>query len=344
MNKMKAAVFTEPGKIKVMEVDKPKVGDREVLIKVKYCGICGTDMHIYNGVYSKDELPLVAGHEFSGVIEEIGKDVKAFETGQRVTGDINLTCGMCFYCRNNQPFMCKDISQLGIHMDGAFAQYVVLPEDKVFEIPNEMTYEEAALLEPISCVVRSAKSYNMKIGESVTIIGDGATALLHVQMAKISGASPIIVIGLDENRMEKAKELGADYVLKSSANNEEEVKNLTSGRGSDIVIESVGLKVTYEQAFTLVRPGGKIVAFGLSDDNCKIEVKPIDFILKELTMIGSVAGAKNDLADAISLVQHNRFSLEDYRSNIMPLEDIASAFERMKTDRSVLKILIKIDE
>jgi 2-desacetyl-2-hydroxyethyl bacteriochlorophyllide A dehydrogenase len=344
MDKMKAAVFTEPGNIELMEIEKPQVGDRQVLIKIKYCGICGTDMHIYNGVYSKDKLPLVAGHEFSGVIEQVGKEVKAFEIGQRVTGDINLTCGMCFYCRKNQPFMCQEMQQLGIHMDGAFAQYIVLPEDKVFQIPNKMSFEEAALLEPISCVVRSAKSYNVKIGESITIIGDGATALLHVQMAKISGASPIIVIGLDENRMKKAKELGADYVLKSSTSNIEQVKELTDGRGADVVIESVGLKVTYEQAFNLVRPGGKIVAFGLSDDSCKIEVKPLDFILKELTMIGSVAGAKNDLADAISLVQHNRFSLDDYKNNIVPLADISSAFERLKTDRSILKILIKIDD
>ncbi|MCT4507700.1 MAG: alcohol dehydrogenase catalytic domain-containing protein [Tepidibacter sp.] len=345
MNKkqMKGAMFLEPGKIEVQNVNIPKIKENEVLVKIKYCGICGTDMHIYNGVYSKDKLPLIAGHEFSGTIESVGSNVKRFKGGEKVVADINFSCGTCFYCRQNQPLMCEQMEQLGIHINGAFAEYVVIPEHMIYEIPGDMDLKDAALLEPISCVVRSAKQYNIKFAESVVIIGDGAIALIHVQMAKICGAAPIIVIGLDDNRMEKAKELGADYVIKSGEGMYDEVKRLTEGRGGDVVIESVGIPVTYDQTFKLVRPGGRIVAFGLANEDCAVKYKPFEVIIKELSMVGTVAGAKNDLAESITLVKHNRFNLEDYKTTVVKLNDIAQAFERLKTDRSILKILVDIE-
>ncbi|MCT4605684.1 MAG: alcohol dehydrogenase catalytic domain-containing protein [Marinisporobacter sp.] len=341
--KMKAAMFLEPGKIQVQNVNIPEIKENEVLVKVKYCGICGTDMHIYNGVYSKEILPFIAGHEFSGVIEKVGNQVKRFKGGEKVVADINFSCGTCFYCRQNQPIMCKEMRQLGIHIDGAFAEYVAIPQEMIYEIPQEMDLKDAALLEPISCVVRSAKKHHMKFAESVVIIGDGAIALMHVQIAKICGAAPIIVIGLDEDKMKKAKEFGADYVIKSGDGMYEEVKALTEGRGGDIVIEAVGLPITYEQTFKLVRPGGRIVAFGLASEDCAVPYKPFEMILKELSMVGSVAGAKNDLAESITLVKHGRFLLEDYKKTIVPLDDIGKAFEKLKTDKSVMKILIDME-
>lgn len=343
LEKMKAAMFIEPEKIEIQQVDIPQIADDEVLIKVKYCGICGTDVHIYNGVYSKDKLPLIAGHEFSGVIEKVGSKVKRFKGGEKVTADINLSCGTCYYCRHDQPLMCSEMRQLGIHINGAFTEYVAVPQEKVYVLPENMDFKDAALLEPISCVVRAAKKHNLKFAESVAIIGDGAIALMHVQMAKICGAAPIIVIGLDENRMKKAKELGADCVIKSDTDMYEKVKELTEGRGADLVIESVGLKVTNEQAFGLVRPGGRIMPFGIADENCVVGFKPLDMVLKELSMVSTVAGAKNDLAEAITLVKYNKFKLDDYKTTVMALEKISDAFDVLKTDRSVFKVLIKID-
>ncbi|MBP2033978.1 2-desacetyl-2-hydroxyethyl bacteriochlorophyllide A dehydrogenase [Clostridium algifaecis] len=343
LKKMKAAMFVEPKKIEIQKVNIPEISDDEVLIKVKYCGICGTDVHIYNGEYSRDQLPLIAGHEFSGIVEKVGSKVKRFKGGERVTADVNLSCGTCYYCRHDQPLMCSEMRQLGIHMNGAFAEYVKVPQDKVYVLPENIDFKGAALLEPISCVVRAAKKHNLKFAESVAIIGDGAIALMHLQMAKILGAAPIILIGLDENRMKKAKKLGADYVIKSNSNMYEKVKALTEGRGADLVIESVGLKITNEQSFGLVRPGGRIMPFGIASDDCVVGYKPLDMVLKELTMISTVAGAKNDLADAITLVQYNKFKLDDYKTTIMPLEKISDAFNVLKTDSNVLKVLIKID-
>jgi 2-desacetyl-2-hydroxyethyl bacteriochlorophyllide A dehydrogenase len=342
MEKMKAAMFIEPGKIEIQQVNIPEIADDEVLIKVKYCGICGTDMHIYNGDYSKEKLPLIAGHEFSGIIERIGSGVKRFRGGEKVTADINLSCGTCYYCRLDQPFLCSEMKQLGIHMNGAFAEYVVVPQDKVYVLPESMDFKDAALLEPISCVVRAAKKLNLSFAESVAIIGDGAVGLMHVQMAKICGAAPIIVIGLDEDKMKKAKELGADFVIKSDADMYSKVKKLTEGRGADLVIEAVGLKMTNEQAFELVRPGGRIMPFGLADQNCIIGLKPLDMVLKELTMVASVAGANNDIAQAITLVQYKQFKLDDYKTTVMSLDKISDAFHVIKTNKNLFKVLIKI--
>lgn len=341
--KMKAAMFLEPGKIEIQQVDVPYIDEDEVLVKVKYCGICGTDVHIYNGVYSKDKLPLIAGHEFSGIIEKVGSKVKRFKGGEKVTADINLSCGTCYYCRHDQPLMCSEVKQLGIHINGAFAEYVAVPQDKIYVLPESMDFQDAALLEPISCVVRSARKSKIRFSESVAIIGDGAIALMHVQMAKLCGAAPIIVLGIDENRMKKAKELGADYVLKSDKTMCEEVKKITQGRGADVVIESVGLKVTNEQSFEIVRPGGRIIPFGIADGNCIVGFKPLNMVLNELSIMSTVAGAKNDLADAIIIVLYNRFKLEDYKTTIMSLENISEAFTVLKTDRSVFKVLIKIN-
>ncbi|MFF2853566.1 zinc-binding dehydrogenase [Peribacillus sp. NPDC058002] len=343
LEKMKAAMFIEPGKIEVQQVNIPEISDDEVLIKVKYCGICGTDMHIYNGVYSKDKFPLIAGHEFSGVIEKIGGKVKRFKGGEKVIADINLSCNICYYCRHDQPLMCNEMRQIGIHINGAFAEYVVVPHDKVYVLPETMDFKDAALLEPISCVVRAAKKHNLKFAESVAIIGDGAIALMHVQMAKICGAAPIIVIGLDDDKMKKAKELGADYIIKSDEDMYKKVQEVTYGRGADLVIESVGLKITNEQAFKLVRPGGRIMPFGIADENCIVGLKPSDMVLRELTLISTVAGVKNDIAEALTLVEYKKFKLDDYLTNVIPLDKITDAFKELKTDRSIFKVLIKID-
>jgi 2-desacetyl-2-hydroxyethyl bacteriochlorophyllide A dehydrogenase len=339
---MKAAIFVKPGKIEVQEVEIPKIKENEVLIKVEYCGICGTDRHIFNGVYSRDKLPLIAGHEFSGTIAQIGKNVHGLKEGQKVTADINLSCGTCYYCRHDQPLMCSEMRQLGIHIDGAFAEYVAVPQEKVYMLAANMDFQDAALLEPISCVVRGQKKVNLKMGESVAIIGDGAIALMHVQMARLCGAAPIIVVGKHEERLEKAKELGADHTILVTEDVEGKVKDFTDGRGADVVIEVVGRIATYEQVFRLVRPGGKISAFGLSNEGEYSKLEPFKMVLEELSMVGSVAGVKNDLAEAITLVRYNRFKLDDFKRMIIPLENIGEAFERLKTDKHILKVLISI--
>src|SRR4030067_2008141 len=157
-NMMKAAVFEKVGQIKVKEVPVPEIGDNDLLIRVKYPGICGTDWSIYNGWYSADKLPMIPGHEFSGVIARLGKHAKGLKEGDRVTADINMSCGTCFYCRQGQKLMCRDFHQLGIHVDGTYAEYVKAPFDQVHKLPDSLSFLAGAFIEPVSCVGHSSQA------------------------------------------------------------------------------------------------------------------------------------------------------------------------------------------
>lgn len=312
------------------------------MIKVKYCGICGTDLHILHGSYSSEFLPLIPGHEFVGYVEAVGNKVKKFSGGELVTADVNLGCGECFYCRRNQILMCSECRQIGIHTNGAFAEYVVIPANKVYRLPENIPVENGALIEPVSCVVRSARKSGLTFGHSVAIIGAGSIGLLHVQMARNCGCAPIIVIDMSSERLEYAKSMGADYTIPADENYTAQVKELTEGRGADFVIESVGNVKTYEKAFELVRPGGRIVVFGMTPADDRVAFKPCEMVLTEISMTSSVAGMGNEVSDAITMVKHNKFSLEMFTSNVYPLERVSEAFNAAQHDKSKLKILVKM--
>jgi 2-desacetyl-2-hydroxyethyl bacteriochlorophyllide A dehydrogenase len=341
---MRAAVMINPGEIVVKDYDVPRIGNDEVLIRVKYCGICGTDIHIYNGVYSREFLPLIPGHEFVGHIAATGEAVTDFKENELVTADINMSCGKCFYCRRNAPLMCKEMKQLGIHTNGAFAEYVAVPANYVYRLPSDLPVENGAFIEPISCVVRAYRKGGLTFANSVVIIGAGPIGLLHVQMARHCGAAPIIVIDRRPKSLENAREMGADFTIlsDSSDNQVQSVKRHTDGRGADFVIESVGKVETYEMAFQMVRPGGRIMAFGIAEAGVTAKFEPFQMVLTELSMTGSVASAGNDVFDAIKMVSYNRISLQKFTSVKMPLKNIEEGFERFRNDKDVLKILISM--
>ena len=180
---MKAAVFEKPNVITVKQVPVPEIGDDEVLIKVKYTGICGTDWSIYTGKYSANKLPMIAGHEFSGVVAQVGKKARGVKEGDRVTADINMSCGTCFYCRKGQKLMCRDFHQLGIHVDGTYADYVKAPFDQVHKLPDQLSFLAGAFIEPVSCVIHSSKAARVTHGSSVAVIGSGL-GVLHGALAQ----------------------------------------------------------------------------------------------------------------------------------------------------------------
>ncbi len=341
---MKAAVFEAKGVINIKQVPIPEINDNEVLIKVKYTGICGTDWSIYNGWYSADKLPLIAGHEFSGDIVKVGKNAKGLKAGDRVTADINMSCGTCFYCRQGQKLMCKEFTQLGIHTDGSFAEYVKAPWDQVHILPENMSYLAGAFIEPVSCCIHEAKAMNAGIGSSVAIIGCGL-GVLHARMAILRSCAPVIVIGDNAKRLQIAKEMGVDYTINIHECKDvvAEVKKLTGGRGADFVMEAVGKPFTYEQAFEMVRPGGTIASFGIAGENDTITVRPYDFVLGEKKVTGSCAGVGNDWNDSIALISHGRIKPEPLFSMIVPLEDVEWALHELRKDPDLFKIFVSAE-
>ncbi len=341
---MRAAVFERPEKIQVREVPVPSIGDDEVLIEVKYTGICGTDWSIYTGKYSADKLPLVAGHEFSGTVAELGRNARGLSVGDPVTADINMSCGHCFFCKQGQKLMCPEFHQLGIHVDGSFAEYVKAPWGQVHRLPKSLGMLEGAFVEPVSCIVHAAKAMEAEIGSSVAILGAKLGAL-HAALAHLRACAPVIVVGHNKKRLAIAKRMGADYVIDASevADPVKAVKELTGGRGADYVIESVGTVATYEQAFAMVRDGGSVSAFGITGPEEAMSLKPFDLVLHEKTVSSSCAGVGNDWPDAITLLEHGRIDPRPMFSLVVPLEELESALHELRTNPELFKVFVSPD-
>lgn len=339
---MKAAVLVKPGAFEIRSVDLPSYGARDVLVKVARVGVCGTDVHIYRGHYAADWLPLIPGHEFSGTVAAVGEDVTTVKPGQRVIADINIGCGHCFYCRKNEVMSCAEVKQLGIHVDGAFAEYVRVPQHLVIPIPDDMPFEVAALAEPLACTVRAAKRSGIRLGESVLVIGAGPIGNLHVQLARTIGAAPVIAADLNPDRLALAKECGADLVVSDMAELEKTVHEVTDGRGADVVIESVGIPALYERAFDLVRPGGRIAAFGLAGEDASARFAPQKVVLKEIGMRGSVAAMGDDMHEALTLLRFGRIDVRPFLVESRPLDAVQEAIETFAGDPKILKMQIAV--
>lgn len=341
---MKAAVVEKPNQLAIKQVPVPEIADNEVLIKVKYTGICGTDWSIYTGKYSADKLPLVAGHEFSGTIAQVGKKTRGLKEGDRVTADINMSCGTCFYCLQGQKLMCRDFHQLGIHVDGTYADYVKAPFDQVHVLPDSLDFLSGAFIEPVSCVIHSSKAAKVTHGSSVAVIGCGL-GVLHGLMARLRGAAPVIVIGDNAKRLAIAKEFGVDVTIniKDGKDPVAEVKRLTGGRGADFVVEAVGTPKTYEQALEMIRPGGTLAAFGICAGDDTITVRPFDLVLGEKTIVGSCAGVGTDWTDAIALLAHGHIKPQPMFSMIVPVEELEDALKQLRSDPNLIKVFVSTE-
>jgi len=340
-NTMKAAVFEAVKVVKIKEVPIPEIGDDEVLIKVKNTGICGTDWSIYNGWYSADKLPMIPGHEFSGVIAKVGKNAKGWNEGDRVTADINMYCGNCYYCSQGNYLMCDQFTQLGIHTDGTFAEYVKAQAKLLHHLPDNLSFEAGAFIEPVSCCIHAAKAVNARVGGSMAIIGCGL-GVLHARMAVLRACAPVIIIGDNKKRLSIAKDMGADYTININEVDDPvaEVKKLTGGRGADYVIEAVGSVKTYEQAFAMVRKGGTLSAFGITGEDDVMQIRPFEFVLGEKKITGSCAGIADDWPDAIALLEHGRIDPKPLFSMKVPLEDLEWALHELRKDPNLFKIFV----
>jgi threonine dehydrogenase-like Zn-dependent dehydrogenase len=338
---MKALVVEKPKKAVVKQVPVPEITDDEVLIQVKYTGVCGTDWSIFTGKYSADRLPMIPGHEFSGVLAKAGANAGDLKEGDRVTADINMSCGHCFYCKRGLKLMCPEFTQLGIHIDGTYAEYVKAPWDQVHRLPDSLSFLQGAFVEPLSCVIHSAKAMKVEMGSSVAILGS-KLGILHAAVARHRGAAPVILLGRNENRLALAKQFGADYTINVNEVKDpaQAVKDLTEGRGADFVIEAVGTPKTYEQAFAMVRPGGTLAAFGITGTDDVMSLHPVEVVLGERKITGSCAGVGIDWNDAIALLQYRRIEPDPLFSMVVPLEELEQALHEIQSNPDITKVFV----
>lgn len=343
MNKtMRAQVVEAPGRMVLKEVPVPRISDDEVLVKVRMCGICGTDPKIYSGEYASEYLPFIPGHEFWGVIEQAGKNAEGLKIGDRVSADICLVCGTCYFCKRNEFLLCEKFTQLGIHTDGAFAEYVKVPWKNCYPIPDSVDNYSAAFIEPMTAVLEASKKMDLKIASSIAVIGCGL-GILHAAMAKLRGAAPVIIIGDSKNRLAMAKKMNvADYYIDitEGADPVAEVMKITGGIGADYVLEAVGTPATYEQAFRMLRRGGTLEAFGVVGKGRTASFEPYEFVLGEKKVRGSVAGFGNDWGEVIKLLAHGRIDPTPLFSQVVPLEELEDALHELKADKEIIKMFV----
>lgn len=337
---MKAAVLVAPGQFEIEIRPVPEAGSDEALIRLTRCGICGTDVHIFNGHYAAENLPMVLGHEFTGTIAAIGNQVDHLTIGDKVVVDMNIGCSNCFWCRRNEILNCPNMQQIGITKDGAFAEYITVPARLVIPTPSATSDEVLALTEPLACVVRAARKAQITFGQSVVVLGAGPIGNLHVQLLRTIGAAPIIVAEFSEERAGFALEVGADVIVTDPARLRETVLDHTGKRGADVVIESVGIPALYEQAFNLIRKGGHVAAFGIPGPDAILPLDILRTILQENSVKGSVAGMGQDMHDALTLLTHGRISVTRFSGAEYALEDIQHAFESLPDRPGDLKTQI----
>ena len=338
---MKAAVYHGPGDLRVEEVPVRKLKDNEVKIQVKYCGICGTDIHIFHGDGGCCDVtpPLVPGHEFSGVVAEVGAGVKTVKVGDRVTGDPNDMCGECYFCKNGMQHFCKNNIGIGTTVDGGFAEYVIMREKQVYKVSDDLSFIEAAMTEPISCCLHGIDLCNIKAGDTVLVMGGGPIGMIMMQLAKNAGASKVIMSEPVEEKREQVLKLGATKTI-DPLHEDVEAVLAEYCENVNVVIECVGNVHTQADAVRFAGRGATIMYFGLAAPEESFPIRPDDIFKKELHITSSYINPYS-FERAIQILESGTVELESLITNVVPLDDIADVFTKPEYRRTG-KVMIQI--
>jgi len=340
---MLAAMIYGVRDLRVEEVAKPEVGLGEVLVKVKAATTCGTDLKIFSRGYVEGviKLPTVFGHEWAGEVAEVGEGVVWPEVGMRVRAGNSAPCLRCRMCQRGSFNLCEDMLWLW----GAYAEFIKVPGRMVLvnmqEIPSHVGFEEAAVTEPLACVLRGAEKAGVKLGDTVAIIGAGPIGLLHLLVARRLGAERVVMSDLVDERLEFAVGLGADEVVNAGREDAVgKVRELTGGYGADVVIEAIGQPSTWEQALKMTRKGGTVLEFGGCPPNTEITVGTEMLHYGDLTVIGAFHTTPTHFKKALNLITSGTIDVKPLITRKMPLEKIKEAFETLTTSKKDVKIAI----
>ncbi|WP_281247273.1 NAD(P)-dependent alcohol dehydrogenase [Domibacillus mangrovi] len=341
---MKSAVLTSVKNIELQQIDIPTLKNDEVLIRVKAVGLCGSDVHYYeHGKVGNFivEKPIILGHEASGDIVKVGKDVTHLKEGQRVSIEPGATCGECVHCKEGRYNLCPSVEFLATPpYDGAFCEYIAMRADLVFPIPDSMSYETAALVEPFSVGVHAIRRGDLQPGETVIIMGMGPIGLVTAAAAKVAGAKMIIGVDLEQNRLDVAKEMGATHTINLREEKlEEKVNEYTNGFGVDLAIETAGNPKAVQGTLSSVRKGGRVAIVGMSPQD-EVPMSISSMIDKEVDIKG-IFRYHDTYPTAIEMLASGKIDIEKMITNEYPLAETAEAFERAIHDKTnTLKIMI----
>ena len=337
------AVLTAPGKVEFQERKLPALAPKDVLIGVKASAICGSDLHIFKGKHPFAPLPMAIGHELSGQVLETGRDVSKVKSGDRVTVEPVLVCGQCYFCRRGSYHLCQNISFQYRKGQGGFAPYFVAQEDWVHRLPENISYEEGALIEPLSVAVHAVGRAGLKPGETVAIFGAGAVGLLLLLLSKNTGASDTFVVDVQDRRLKKAKELGAIEVLNNSREDAAQaILEKTAQLGVDKSFEAVGFERTLVQSLQVLKKGGTSVLIGIFE-NPEVRIPVNLFIQREISLAGT-QGYCWDFQTALKWVGTGKIRLGDILTHVLPLTSLQEGFDLLMDPKgNAIKVVVRVE-
>ncbi|QPC89416.1 zinc-dependent alcohol dehydrogenase family protein [Mesorhizobium sp. INR15] len=322
---MKAVRLEAVGSIALREVDRPIIGPDDLLLRIEACGVCGTDRHLFHGEFPCTP-PVTPGHEFSGIVEAMGASVSGFAIGDRVTGDPNIACGRCAHCHAGRVNLCSNLRAIGIHRDGGFAEYLALPWKQAFLLPTDLKPTHGAFCEPLGCCLHGIDLAQIRPGSTVAVLGGGVIGLLTVQLARLAGATTIILSTRQASRRALAEELGATATIDPGTANFIDAVTGPSGLapgGVDVVLECAGVRETVEQSMRLARAGGTVVIIGVTPQGLKAEFEPFDLLFRELKVLGSFLNPFTHRR-AAELIASGAIEIDRLISRQVTLEDAAA--------------------
>jgi L-iditol 2-dehydrogenase len=341
---MKALLLSEYNQLDIADLPAPVPGPDEILVRVTACGICGSDVHGYDGTSGRRIPPIVMGHEAAGVVAAAGSGVSKFKPGDRVTFDSTVYCGQCEFCLQGDINLCNNRQVVGVSCGdyrraGAFAEYVVVPQRISYHLPEALEFEEAAMLEAVSVALHAVRVSDMKGGETALVIGAGMIGLLTLQAAKAAGASQVLIADIDCTRLDRAEKLGADATLLLSGTElVEEILRRTGGRGVDLVLEAVGRDETIAASIASVRKGGTVTLIGNISPQVKIPLQVV--VSRQIRLQGSCASS-GEYPEAMALLANGKIKVKPLITAVAPLSDGPQWFARLHAgEPNLMKVVL----
>ncbi|MBD5456877.1 MAG: zinc-dependent alcohol dehydrogenase family protein [Lachnospiraceae bacterium] len=339
---MKGTYFLGKKKFNVCDLPIQENGDHDVLIRVAACGICGTDVHIYQGGKGSADIqpPLILGHELAGIVEKVGSAVMNVKPGDHVTVDPNIYCGKCHYCRIGKKQLCENLSAIGVNRNGGFAEYCMAPDTQCYLLNDDIPLKYGAMTEPLACCIHGIDRSGIKQGDTVCIIGGGAIGLMMVQLAKLSGASKVVLSEPVDMRRQIGLKLGADAVI-DPAHEEisQKLQEISGAPGADVVIECVGNVNATEQAFKAAKRGTTLVLFSVPKEGSIYELHLEEVYQKELTILGSMVNPDTH-ERAVKMINSGMIQMESIITHSYPVEQLEEAILMQMKNESI-KVIVE---
>lgn len=338
---MKASRFLGNKTFAVTDLPTPHAGPGELVLRNQVCGVCGTDVHIYHGEPGSADVnpPVVLGHEYSGEVVEVGEGVTGFAVGDHVTVDPNIYCGHCSYCQNGKKQLCPSMEAIGVTRDGGFAQYSRIPASQAFKLEPTVPWEAAAMAEPLACCLHGIDLAGIQVGDKVCVVGGGAIGLLMVQLAKLSGASQIVLSEPNEKRRQVGLQLGANAALDPTRPDSQEAFAQVLGGGANVVIECVGNVPAVKSAFQFAGKGATVLLFSVPKVDATFDLPLFDVYKKELTIKGSFVNPDTH-ARAVALINSGKVDFDPIITHRFPLDQLPEAIAMQMSDASI-KVVVE---